>query len=405
MLITNDRGLPTELSVWEIAHRWHRVDSTQEPPPMKVLDTLRWICGAIDDEALVAVDYRVTPADPLNFQGSVWDKLPKFFQAEREGCFDRELLNAVFVLDENFLKFCEQQGKAPPAFWFGEGGSITPDDTKPLSHAQEDRIRCQTIAAILWKQNPSLTVAAIEKHEWIKHFGMYVSVKTAARLIDEALKSTGQKFKVVMVTLTYHRMEDWKPKHISAYVDHVRKYVKRKGGVMRGVWVAELQERGAVHYHLVFWLPKGVTLPLADKQGWWPHGMSNQIWARSGVGYIVKYASKTKTTAGYPKGCRISGAVGLNTLQKMERRFWRHPKYIRQRWPEYQSDVRRQKGGGFLARATGEWMPSLYAMMGFGNGVVVVLKRDVPEWEAFFSAQAALTLIALSPPEMTTHQV
>ena len=33
-------------------------------------------------------------------------------------------------------------------------------------------------------------------------------------------------------------------------------------------------------------------MPKADKQGWWRHGMTNTVPARSPVGYLCKYTSK-----------------------------------------------------------------------------------------------------------------
>jgi hypothetical protein len=162
------KNLPDELSIWEIAHRWHGVDLAHSTtPPTKVLDTIRWICTAIDNEQLVAVDYRFKH----DRNTTAWERLPKFFKQIRAGTFNRELLDGVFILDENLAKFCEEEGKPLPAFWFGEGTSIAPDDTKPLTNSQHDRIACQTIAQILWDQDPSLTVEAIQKHPWIQKFG------------------------------------------------------------------------------------------------------------------------------------------------------------------------------------------------------------------------------------------
>ena len=57
------------------------------------------------------------------------------------------------------------------------------------------------------------------------------------------------------------------------------------------VWVLELTKRGRPHYHVLFWLPKGVSMPKADKQGWWKHGMTRS-GGHSPVGYLCKYTSK-----------------------------------------------------------------------------------------------------------------
>lgn len=160
------------------------------------------------------------------------------------------------------------------------------------------------------------------------------SVITTARVIQESLTNNGQRFKVAMVTLTYREDDQWKPNHISSYLDNVRKWAKRGGSstVKRGrrkknsrkftpfnlryVFVAELTKRGRVHYHVLFWLPKGITMPMADRQGWWKHGSTKSEWARKPVGYIAKYASKgtqyDSSTKSFPKNCRIQGSGGLD---------------------------------------------------------------------------------------------
>jgi Protein of unknown function (DUF3296). len=37
--------------------------------------------------------------------------------------------------------------------------------------------------------------------------------------------------------------------------------MERRGHKLPYVWVAELQKRGALHYHVLLWLPRGLTLP------------------------------------------------------------------------------------------------------------------------------------------------
>lgn len=70
-----------------------------------------------------------------------------------------------------------------------------------------------------------------------------------------------------MVTLTYRNIDDWCTDDISYFMRLVRQWCKRRQIAVRYVWVAELQKRSAVHYHVVFWLPIGISLPKPDKQG------------------------------------------------------------------------------------------------------------------------------------------
>lgn len=161
----------------------------------------------------------------------------------------------------------------------------------------------------------------------------------------------------------------------------IREYLRRRGYRLYAVWVAELQERGAVHYHLVLWLPRGVTIPKPDKRGWWAHGTTRIEWARRPVGYLVKYASKAHPQHHFPKNCRIHAALGLDKLQRMERRWWRAPRYVRERWPEWNADVRRAAGGGFLSKLSREWMDSAFHLVGFMKGGVEIRAKEYPSPE------------------------
>ena len=95
-----------------------------------------------------------------------------------------------------------------------------------------------------------------------------------------------------MLTLTYRPDADWAPGQISSVVRHIRQWLARKGHEMRFVWGQEFTKKGRPHYHLLLWLPLGLTIPKPDKQRWWPWGMTKIEWARNAVGYIAKYASK-----------------------------------------------------------------------------------------------------------------
>jgi hypothetical protein len=219
--------------------------------------------------------------------------------------------------------------------------------------------------------------------------GMQKAVRTAARLIQDGITQGGFRHRVAMLTLTYANGDDWQPKHITACINCIREYLRRKGHELYGVWVAELQKRGVIHYHLLIWLPKGLTLPKPDKRGWWKHGSTRIEWARKPVGYLTGYTTQDKNEGkgNFPKAARIHGALGLTKLQKMERRWWRFPKYIRERFPEWRDDVIRAEGGGFTARATGEWMPGQFVFMGFCTQGPILCKRLTSEWEQFYREQ------------------
>lgn len=122
-------------------------------------------------------------------------------------------------------------------------------------------------------------------------------------------------YRAALVTLTYAQDGVWESGHISALMNHYRNWFSRnaKGCKFHCVWVMELTQIGRPHYHLVIWMPRGVRPPLPDKQGWWPHGMTQAVFAHSPVGYITKYASKGETKSGMhlPKRARLWGYSGL----------------------------------------------------------------------------------------------
>jgi len=202
---------------------------------------------------------------------------------------------------------------------------------------------------------------------------MRKAVITSARLLQDEMTQSKHRFRVVMVTLTYAPDRAWVGQHVREFINHCRKFLARRGHSLRYVWVAELQERGAVHYHVVLWLPRGVTLPKPDKRGWWPHGLTRIEWARRPVGYIAKYASKGSSGA-FPKGCRTHGSGGLTRDARQELRWWQFPLWIRERF-DTAADVVRSAGGGFLSRASGDWVPAMWEVVSAGGGLVQLRRK------------------------------
>jgi hypothetical protein len=186
---------------------------------------------------------------------------------------------------------------------------------------------------------------------------MRVTVSHGGDHLDETLRRGGFRYRAAMLTLTYRDLDGWRPDHLAQLQAHVRNWLKRRGVRYGYVWVAELQQRGAVHYHLVLWLPKGLTLPKPDKQGWWPHGMTRIEWARKPIGYLLKYASKGAPGLTFPKGLRLYGTSRLAEVPRRICRYWKTPRYAREaltgQGMEGPGDVIRAPGGGFVDRLTG----------------------------------------------------
>jgi hypothetical protein len=181
------------------------------------------------------------------------------------------------------------------------------------------------------------------------------SVMTAARLIEFALGP--RRFRPAMLTLTYRDVDGFKPRHVSELLQRIRQWLKRKGHGFAYVWVGELQRRGALHYHVLVWLPRGLTLPKPDKQGWWRHGSTRIEWARNAVGYLCKYVSKFDGPDAFPKGARLHGAGGFDLLGKQVRRWFNLPAWLKSAIGVGRRVVR-LKGFGLVDGETGVCMPS-----------------------------------------------
>lgn len=177
-----------------------------------------------------------------------------------------------------------------------------------------------------------------------------------------------QKYRKVMVTLTYTGVEDWRPNHIRDYM----KALKRKLGenLIASAWVAELQERGAVHYHINLVCKKGTRIPTPDKSRMWKHGMSRIETAKT-VYYLCSYLKKSYQKEGdFPKGMRMysvwisKGAVA--NIAHWMMRISSLPKWFAEKVLEF-TDHRgekweRCKGGSWIF--AGKLFRSPYAFMG-----------------------------------------
>jgi hypothetical protein len=199
------------------------------------------------------------------------------------------------------------------------------------------------------------------------------SVLTAARLHQESKP----KWRVVMVTPTYAPDQSWESRDITRLVKCIREWLSRKGIEMRYVWVMEYTKIGKPHYHMLVWLPLGITLPYADKRGWWSKGWTNQEWARNAVGYIAKYTSKGSDLIQYRKGARHHGNGGMTGDALLQQRWWKLPAWIRPS-VEPLDGARRRKGGGIVIPATGEVFQSPWEVFFERGEVFIRLKAEKP---------------------------
>jgi hypothetical protein len=159
-----------------------------------------------------------------------------------------------------------------------------------------------------------------------------------------------------MVTLTYAELKGpdgrpvgaWRPDHISAFIGRVRREL---GDALRAyAWVAELQQRGEVHYHCLLVMRKDAWLSTPDKSGLWPHGSTRVEVARSPA-YVMKYAQKVRHDMAFPRGLRLYGVwVAKEWRGELYDRILREkalPAWLRPMSRESETWPRRVSGGGW----------------------------------------------------------
>lgn len=198
---------------------------------------------------------------------------------------------------------------------------------------------------------------------------------------------------VVMLTVTYRPGAEWSPRHITGLMRCYREWARRRGFPCKYVWVAELQTRGAVHYHVACWLPKGVRPPKPDVQGWWKHGASNRVVARNAVPYLMKYFSKGSGALQLPKDARSYGVGGLDHAERRARRWLRLPGFIKARADIFDDWVP-AKGGGWWGPYMDSPVPSEYvrAWLGDSYGLLRVADYGRP-----FEAHGPFTWLSRKP--------
>ncbi len=191
-------------------------------------------------------------------------------------------------------------------------------------------------------------------------------VLTIGKYLQAKALEAGLK-RAVFGTLTFaDRLAGGKRGEISAYIDAVRKYVVRVYGYdALGLWVAEPQWDGTIHYHFVIWIRHGHKIPKPDevrgRYCQWRHGWSKVEQARSPIGYLAGYlakgvkggAAKIKTgraqwalfRAKYP-GSRTYGFFGASEEMREVLRWKRLPRYVRD-LSTVVNCPRRASGGGW----------------------------------------------------------
>ncbi len=99
---------------------------------------------------------------------------------------------------------------------------------------------------------------------------------------------------MLMVRLSYVNETYYGDRDITNYI---RKVKTRYGvNVLAYTWVAEMQERKVLHYHVIFVVPKGFRMLKPDCDGTWDKGSTRIEKART-VWYVASYTGKESQKA------------------------------------------------------------------------------------------------------------
>lgn len=194
------------------------------------------------------------------------------------------------------------------------------------------------------------------------------------------------------VTLTYARANAWVANHLTKAVQTFRNWCLSKGIPCRYTWVGEIQPKrlettgdAVVHYHLLAWLPVGVSMPHWDKmtrkkhgfrEPFWSHGMTNTEKAYSGVGYLMKYLSKLGELTIFPKGLRLYGIGGLDSDARAVRCWFNLPEWAKR---DHGVGELVRHTAGLVVRATGEVLEPAFSCSIRGGGLVITQIRDLAD--------------------------
>ncbi len=141
-----------------------------------------------------------------------------------------------------------------------------------------------------------------------------------------------RRLEPLMLTLTYGDLDAWAPNHVRTFLTALRNWYRRHTDAeLRYVWVLEMQKRGAVHYHVMLWVPEGLRLPFPDegiRTPWWPHGHSNlKRNIRHHGAYLAKYIGKGNRIP-VPHCARTFGS-SYDEPVRLARRWASAPGYVR----------------------------------------------------------------------------
>jgi hypothetical protein len=144
------------------------------------------------------------------------------------------------------------------------------------------------------KEGNTLTLADMSKSWYSRKGGRNNTYQIVKRLQKaHSFECDLEKFRPKFITLTFAEIvESWKAERaIQKFLDALRHWAKRECGVkvLPYFWTSEVQERGALHYHILV-----LGAPFLSKKrlvSWWSYGFVD-IRAVDDIGRAFKYLAK-----------------------------------------------------------------------------------------------------------------
>jgi hypothetical protein len=266
-------------------------------------------------------------------------------------------------------------------------------------HAEGGAASREAAGLVLFKTSPEQTTLSSppqrEKPQAVISFDKRTQKLNRLKRLKRAVWLSGQLHNLAkpgfrpyvphFVTLTYRFVGQWRPNHIAEALDRYRNWAKKRQIEVRYTWVAELQGRGAVHYHLAVWLPVGKKMPFWDRarkvkgkqpKPFWTHGTTNTQLLQHGVSYLMKYLSKMGEFHDFPDGLRLYGMGGLSPQARLIRQWQNLPLWVK--CDHGVGDVKRA-GSSWVDQETGEILPPMWRRRFVPGGVELFQLRPMPE--------------------------
>lgn len=170
--------------------------------------------------------------------------------------------------------------------------------------------------------------------------------------------SASKKTYALCMTLTYKSADDFDTKNISSFIDKLRRWLRRTHKC-KLVYAWALERESSLHYHLIIWLPLGVSLDMDRLSKWWSLGSTWLERCRDVYrwgSYIAKFAKPKKP---FLRGTRLYGYGGLDATARIAIARKSMPVWLLRILP-LKDRARRRKGGGWENLDTGEIYLSPY---------------------------------------------